>query len=255
MVDNVDICCNKCKLRAQNFALVDYIEYQNLIKENIRLATQVDELQKNLQKNLSVSQTCLSCNVYKSSGIKIPTELVTNSEKLKKENDELKKENESLKKRIDVLEKENKELSKRINIIEQENEILKKDKFDRDSEKMYNKYVVAIQDYYKFTQFDNSNMDPSIKELLIELRQDRVQECHYIADKDKEQPSDKYSQYVEVRKMILVNKLCNIPKHIKEMFDAEYPNLIDEITQNIATIPISSIDAHILNKTNKWWSK
>jgi len=189
--------------------------------------------------------------------IKISTlyETIIQTEEIKKQHeqtiDELRKENNELKlkikeliDRLDILEKENKEIKEENRIIKEENRIIKEEnriikeenKIIKEDNKeihkqltkimnktIFNKYTKAIQDVNRLEQFEKHLNNPKY---MIQLREDRVDECHYINDNDT---SDEQKKKMN----ILYEKINNMSNEVKKMFNRRYPNLINNISSMI----------------------
>jgi len=112
----------------------------------------------------------------------------------------LKKENEELKKRIEELEVKNK-------ILERKNEILEDRVNKLEYEKMYNKYIVAIQDINSFL-FLEKKADSPTSTYLNDLRTNRVDFSHI--DKWINIKNDN-SNLINYKINILLEKLNSIP--------------------------------------------
>ena len=88
---------------------------------------------------------------------------------------------------------------------------------------IFNKYTKAIQYVNRLEQFEKQLNNPKY---MIQLREDRVDDCHYINDND--------TQDEQKKKMnILYEKINNMSNEVKKMFNRRYPNLINNISSLI----------------------
>jgi hypothetical protein len=186
-------------------------EYNNLIKENNDLKTQIANIQ---HKQLELLTT-----------------ITSNTQTI----DELKKENELLKEQITELKLENSQL-KECN----SNLISRMDKMENNA--LFAKYKIAIQDINRECELETKI---SKKCKLNKLRQSRVNDCHYIDDTYDVDEKNKY-------RLILYDRLINIPNSVKNIMETRYPGLIKEILPYIKNgdCSLSNDDIEIIND---WW--
>jgi hypothetical protein len=109
---------------------------------------------------------------------------------------------------------------------------------------IYNKYVIAIQDFNSLEKLE-TKLQKNDKMNIIKLKKNRIAECHYINnDDDQELSNDKIT--------ILLNKLTTMDIQIKNMFDKKYPNLIDSILPFIKSNN-TLLSQDNLDIINDWW--
>ena len=109
---------------------------------------------------------------------------------------------------------------------------------------IYNKYVIAIQDFNSFEKLE-TKLQKNDKINIIKLKKNRIAECHYINNDDEEELTNH-------KLIILLNKLTTMDIQIKNMFDKKYPNLIDSI------LPFIKYNDTLLSQDNldiinDWW--
>ena len=109
-----------------------------------------------------------------------------------------------------------------------------------ETEKLYNKYIVAIQDINYLDQLENKIP------ILKKLRRRRLGECHYIYDDDT---------LIEMknRRSILLDKIQNIPIEIEQIFDKTYPSMLSDIIQYVAPNPVI-VNKQDKEEINRWWT-
>lgn len=132
-----------------------------------------------------------------------------------------------------------------INIKTQESKInnLEERLTKQEQRHLFNKYVIGIQDINALEQLETKLADASE---LMKLHKDRIDGCHYI--------NDKYSNNEKaIRINLLIDKLTNIPENIKELFEDEYPQLLDELKAVLVKRDSVIEDARFIKKSNNWW--
>ena len=108
---------------------------------------------------------------------------------------------------------------------------------------LFNKYVIGIQDINALEQLETKLADASE---LMKLHKDRIDGCHYI--------NEKYSNNEKaIRINLLIDKLTNVPENIKELFEDEYPQLLDELKAILVKRDSVVEDARFIKKSNNWW--
>lgn len=90
------------------------------------------------------------------------------------------------------------------------------DQLEIEHDHMFKKYVIAIQDFNRL-----DNLEKTIPDLSI-MRGYRVSECHYITDQDSTEDINK-------KRLILGNKLSNMPSEIEKRFEEKYPGIINSM--------------------------
>jgi uncharacterized coiled-coil protein SlyX len=132
-----------------------------------------------------------------------------------------------------------------INIKTQESKInnLEERLTKQEQRQLFNKYVIGIQDINALEQLETKLADASE---LVKLHKDRIDGCHYI--------NDKYSNNEKaIRINLLIDKLTNIPENIKELFEDEYPHLLDELKAVLVKRDYILEDARFIKKSNNLW--
>ena len=56
-----------------------------------------------------------------------------------------------------------------------------------------------------------------------------------------------------IRINLLIDKLTNIPENIKELFEDEYPQLLDELKAVLVKRDSVIEDTRFIKKSNNWW--
>jgi uncharacterized coiled-coil protein SlyX len=131
------------------------------------------------------------------------------------------------------------------NIKKQESKInnLEKRLTKQEQRQLFNKYVIGIQDINALEQLETKLADATE---LVKLHKDRIDGCHYI--------NDKYSNNEKaIRINLLIDKIINIPENIKELFEDEYPQLIDELKAILVKRDFVIEDTRFIKKSNNWW--
>ena len=113
----------------------------------------------------------------------------------------------------------------------------------QEQHQLFNKYVIGIQD---FNEFEKLETKLACSSELKNLHNDRIDGCHYI--------NKKYSDNEKaIRINLLIDKLDNIPENIKELFEDEYPGLLDELKPVLIKHDITIEDTRFMKKSNNWW--
>jgi len=131
------------------------------------------------------------------------------------------------------------------NIKKQESKInnLEKRLTKQEQRQLFNKYVIGIQDINALEQLETKLADATE---LVKLHKDRIDGCHYI--------NDKYSNNEKaIRINLLIDKIINIPENIKELFEDEYPHLLDELKAVLVKRDSVVEDTRFIKKSNNWW--
>lgn len=184
-------------------------------------------------------------------------------EKIKQENNELRKKLDEYvavinllqnllvnkDKTIEELKKENIELKYRITELERKQETTNKElqetKIDLQNFKnsiLYNKLIVGIQDYNAMDKLETQIVN---NEELKNLREDRVSEYHYIKN-------DATQQEKNIKINMLVENISNAPKMVIDMFEDTYPNLLETLKPFLVKRIVEE-NAKITLKAQRWW--
>jgi len=132
-----------------------------------------------------------------------------------------------------------------INIKTQESKInnLEERLTKQEQRQLFNKYVIGIQDINALEQLETKLADATE---LMKLHKDRIDGCHYI--------NDKYNNNEKaIRINLLIDKIINIPENIKELFEDEYPHLLDELQAVLVKRDSVVEDTRFIKKSNNWW--
>jgi hypothetical protein len=143
---------------------------------------------------------------------------------------------------IDELKKENEELRNRIKELENDVLLLKQKNEKKENNALYGKYIIAIQD---LNHIDKLEKKISKNKLLYNLRYERRSDCHYI---DECYDIDEINK----RRIILYDKIINIPPFVFNKINSRFPDLIEEIKPYIKNqeCVISDDDNE---RINEWW--
>lgn len=196
-----------------NVVLIDSKEYMQLYNENRELKEKICQLYSNertLQQTIENGKATI---------------------------EELRKENNELKEKLSKVERELRDTNEELQSL--------KSLFNKELTKnKYKKYLVAIQDTNRYYQLE-SNMNRKYAKTLHKLRENRVDECHYINDNGDQSEKD-------FRVKILHDKLKNMDEGTQVMFDKRYPDLINGLLSYITPIN-NDVDDDIIDDVNFWW--
>lgn len=224
-------------------------EYDKVKQENYELHTKIF--------NLTANQQTLHDTIKNRDEIILARDKTI--EELQKENNILKirikeledkiskleLDNKSLNTKIDILEKENKEIKEDNRTIKEDNKEIHKQLTKMMNKTIFNKYTKAIQDVNRLEQFEKHLNNPRY---MIQLREDRVDECHYINDNDTTDEQKK-------KMNILYEKINNMTNEIKNMFNRRYPNLINNISSMIPYDNTVIMTQNEKDDINEWWEE
>jgi cell division protein FtsB len=218
----------KFQITSQNLSVVDTNEYNNLVNEHNKLVKDNNDMnakilqlvsnERILEENKKILQETTSAN----------NKMI---DELKKENDELKKENNKLKKKVEMLENNYK-------IIRDELDEIKMNK-------LYNKYIVAIQDLNGDQLLEKKTNDQLAQQSLEQLRSDRINDCHYLDRNHSNEKNDRINE--------LLKRINNMPSCVRNDFDIDYPNVLTEIC-NIVKPTNTLTDQKTMRSINRWWN-
>src|SRR3989338_4144698 len=221
--------------------IVDIMEYEGITRENVNLKNKISMLEED-KKDLSSRISIMSTNerILKETEEKLQ-EIIKNKDMTI---DELKKENKQLKIRLELLEQQLKE-----SLRKNEENLKKTEKLENKvqilmARSQFDKFVIAIQDLNSHYRLEDN--EPSIRNDLINLRDDRVNGCHYL----KRGLSQDELDY---RINIFIENFKDMDDDVVELFEDIYPGFLDNFEPLI-----SSINKKIPEKQrkiiNKWWS-
>jgi predicted nucleotidyltransferase len=147
---------------------------------------------------------------------------------------------------IKELENTNNQYKEKINELHKVIEHLSKKDIMRDNKILFEKYVMAIQDYNSCYSLENK-INVNAKKQLKRLKRNRNGQCHYF-DKDDDDPNEMF--------YVLNEKIKSIPQHIKDLFDTEYPDVLDglkELLNDSTMHQLRKPSNDELKYINKWW--
>ena len=158
---------------------------------------------------------------------------------------------------IEMLRKENQELREKIKILEdkisnqdteitkQQKEIddLKKENENRNNKDLLKKIIIGIQDLNALERLETKVSDPTE---LINLHNDRIDECHYINSNYTQQEKD-------VRINILIDNINTIPNDVLNKFNILYPNLMNVLKPHLIKKNIN-YNQRLIDRANNWWN-
>lgn len=151
--------------------------------------------------------------------------------------EELQRENEELKTRIAYLEKELKDTKKELATIKTDFDAFK-------NNMLYKKIIMGLQDYNAIDMLETKLEDPTE---LQSLREDRVDECHYINKKLNPSQQEK-----DIKINILIDKINSAPNEVLAKFETMYPGLLEQLKPFLAKRDVE-INEKINKKALAWW--
>lgn len=102
---------------------------------------------------------------------------------------------------------------------------------DKENKELFKKYLIAIQDIYRFDKLESYFIIHS-KDYFINFNKIGLYGSRYV--------DNIFSQTeIDDRRSVFLDKVKNIPNEIKQMFDIRHPNLLTDIEQFIAPNPIN----------------
>jgi chromosome segregation ATPase len=253
--NNITLSTQISSIINQQFKLININDWNKLENENIEYKKRISELtdDKTILQNIILNKDKSIEELQKENNeLKKRIELLENNIiELKNENKELKNDiielkNESKGFKNDIIElrNENKELKNENKELKNENKELKNDINEIKNEKIFNKYIIAIQDANRYLKFNEKTLNVDTLNDLNELKYNRIESCHYL---DNNYDEDRKKEYLNS----LYEKITNITPEIKQMFDDTYPSLLSEIA------PIINSNSFKTTKytkyLNMWW--
>lgn len=139
--------------------------------------------------------------------------------------DNLKEENKKLKLQLTDLIESMDVLKESMDVLKNGHNDLKKEVQNIKDNKAFERFVIAIQDLNREETLEKK-VSIGTKSILQDLRNDIIEDCHYINDNDSQQKKDD-------KRNILYEEIKNMSQSIKDMFDTEYPNLLYDIEKFI----------------------
>jgi chromosome segregation ATPase len=233
----------------QSVMVVNTQEYNSLVEQNTAFKNQINAMylqvnsmqqnERNMKDLIDVQhRTIEELRTENAELQKRLKQLELDNAELKIENGELKKNIVELKKDIVELKKENIELKK-------DNHSIHNTLNKMMTRQLYNKYIVAIQDVNRIVEIEKI-VTGTTKNTLKDLRENRVNECHYIND-IRDSPKEK-----ENKRTVLFQKIMNIDSNVKRLFELHYPNLLHDISGYIVGSSVNLTDTE-RDKIEDWW--
>jgi hypothetical protein len=220
----------------QGMKLINLSEYDQLVRENNNLNLQILKL---------------------SNGERILKEIIETRdqtiEELRKENAELQIRLKNLEIELNIVKINNCNLNDKN--IELENKITKlMTNFNNTqmsvdkliAKQQYDKYVIAIQDVNSLIRME-TQVDATTRHELQNLRKNRNEDCHYMIKNDDANINDG-------KRVILYDRLMNMPPLVKKMFDKNHPKLLDNIT-SLIRLSVVKLTVSAENEINEWWDE
>jgi hypothetical protein len=137
----------------------------------------------------------------------------------------LKDENREQKIEINNLKEENKEQTIKINKLEEQIINLNYDNINlknrleiKDIKEIRNNFIVMLQDLNSYGKLEKKYNNQE----LLELRNNRLSECHFIKDIDTH-------EIINYKMKLILNELLKININIKKYFIKKYDNIIDDV--------------------------
>lgn len=199
-------------------------------KQQCMITIPLDDYNKLLKENQYLHNKLNDLTAFNNTIIKI-------IEHKDKTIEELQRENEELRTRIAYLEKELQDTKKELATI--------KTDFDTFKNKMlYKKIIMGLQDYNAIDMLETKLEDPTE---LQSLREDRVDECHYINKKLNPSQQEK-----DIKINILIDKINSAPNEVLAKFETMYPGLLEQLNPFLAKRDVE-INEKINKKAIAWW--
>jgi len=174
----------------------------------------------------------------------IKTELFDALTKKNIDIDNLKEENNKLKIQLEQIQNEMKNINHNYDELKIKHDSLENEIQKIKNDKAFDKFVIAIQDLNREESLEKK-VNGKTQKILQELRENRIDECHYINDNDSQQRKDD-------KRNILYDEIKNMPKALRDMFDKYYPNVLNDIDKyiiNKKSTPSQTFVAQI----NRWF--
>ncbi|ATZ81106.1 hypothetical protein BMW23_1062 [Bodo saltans virus] len=155
--------------------------------------------------------------------------IIEENKKLIKEHEmsieKLLNENILLNDKISSLEIQNIKLTTELNDLKKNHNDLSNKFINMENKKVFDNFVVAIQDLNSLDELEKK-VNIVTKKELVKLKNKRISNCHYLDHRDDEDVKND-------KRTILEYEINNMPSDIKKLFDMKYPNLLGEITKYI----------------------
>jgi chromosome segregation ATPase len=155
----------------------------------------------------------------------------------------LRKENQELREKIKILEDKISNQDTKITKQQKEIDDLKKENENRNNKDLLKKIIIGIQDLNALERLETKVSDPTE---LINLHNDRIDECHYINSNYTQQEKD-------VRINILIDNINTIPNDVLNKFNILYPNLMNVLKPHLIKKNIN-YNQRLIDRANNWWN-
>lgn len=233
---------NICKLEDENIQLRKEIDI--LKNENVTLKIEIESLKK---QNISLSNEnkILQQNVILL--LDDNNSIAEQMEKLTQENELLKREIEFLKRENELLRNENDSLKLKIVEMDKKIDYLNNEISTMKINKLYKKYITAIQDINRKEQMEKILRQPE-KQILIKLKRDRNDYNHYIDENFDTQFE------LDIKMIVLIDRLNNMPQYVSTKFNKKYPGLLSELNKCLIRPNIIPSQDE-LDDANEWWNE
>jgi len=213
-------------------------EYDNLIKENQQLKQRVAELTNQQIENLNnIRSKDLEIEILRNENKKLREKIDELEKHIKEQDEHIKQQDEHIKQQDEHI--------KQQDIIIND---LKNDICDIKNERLYDKFKIAIQDINSRYQLEKNFTSYDICNALNNLRNDRVEGCHYIKKSDIEND-------VQCKIFVLQQMLNNLSQPIKDNFEIDYhKDLINEIDMCLKKLGIiNTFTQQQIDKIKRWF--
>lgn len=230
---------------SENMIWLKQYDYDRIVNDNNEKTRMIEILKNNadiLRNNISHNESIIK-NLEK-----INDEYKTSISQLTDETKHLIEQIEKLENKIELLESElNYQKTNNDKMQNQINYLMEKEK-KRDEDTLFMKFIFAIQDLDHEYKLECNMTQETACDSLKDLR-DMRNECHYLNNNYKK-------TQINDRIFIIKQKINNMPANIKERFDEEFPDLIDELSYylNNNVYINSNITQKSLNEINRWWT-
>jgi chromosome segregation ATPase len=163
---------------------------------------------------------------------------------LKEENNKLKIQLEQIQNEMEIINYNYNGLKMKHDELTMKHDGLQQEITEMKNNKAFDRFVIAIQDLNREESLEKK-VSSRTQKILQELREDRIDDCHYINDNDSKQKKDD-------KRNILYDEIKNMPKSLRDMFDNLYPNVLNDIDKYIINQK-STPSPSFVAKTKRWF--